>query len=128
MRRLAIIFATLWAAGAGLWFAVGPVYATMTTAHSLAPSGATAPAVPSRVDRTSGMDINGPRIALVLMVPVLLAAMPLLTRNRAPRRSAGTAAGLMFAFCLLGAASVGILYLPSAIALALAAALPRAVS
>ena len=125
MRRLAIIFATLWAAGAGLWFAVGPVYATMTTTHSLGPSGATAPAVPPRVGHTNGVDVNGPRIALVLIIPVLLAALPLLTRNLAPRRSAGIAAGLMLVLCLLGAASIGILYLPSVIALAVAAALPR---
>ncbi|HEX5830360.1 MAG TPA: hypothetical protein VFY16_05215 [Gemmatimonadaceae bacterium] len=67
----------------------------------------------------------GPGVVLVLAVPVLLAVAPLLGRHRARRVSAGIAASLTLAFCLVAAASVGMLYLPSALALAVAAALPE---
>jgi len=62
--------------------------------------------------------VNGPRVYLILAVPVVaaaLAALPWPARFRQP--AAGPPAVIVAAFVMLGMASVGMFFLPSALGL-----------
>jgi hypothetical protein len=92
---------------------------------SIATSGPHTP--PSEVASTevrghaTALEVNGPQILFVLSVPILLALFPLLFRRH--RRAALFGAGaLTLCFSILGALSVGVFYLPTALFLLLAAA------
>ena len=60
----------------------------------------------------------------ILAVPVLIAAAPLGVRSEWQRGAVGVAALLTAGFAVVGAMSVGLLYVPNVAILALAAALP----
>jgi len=102
-RRL-VVLATLAAILPAVALSVIPVYASSTG------------------KRSTLVDVNGPAILLVLLVPVLLAASPLLARG-GKRQALWTAScgTLLAGFCALGGFTVGSYYLPAA-ALLLAAA------
>lgn len=69
------------------------------------------------------VDQLGYRIAVILAIPAFIAAIPLfLRRTRARKLSQGLAAGLLVIGVMLGAASVGMFYIPSALAMVAAAA------
>ncbi len=87
------------------------------------PGGAQAsPTCISRVTHTSLVDDQGWGVAVPLSIPVVVAGIPLaLAGTRAWRPAAIAAACLLMAFAILGAASVGIFYLPSAVAMIVAA-------
>ena len=66
-----------------------------------------------------------PRAALVLLVPIVLALLPSLRQPRRLRRvTTAVSAVLLAAFAILGSASIGLFFMPSALVLAVAAALP----
>ena len=66
---------------------------------------------------------------LAVVLPVLVAALPLAARGPRSRRTlSAVGAALLGAFTVLGAASVGLFYAPAAAALALAAAWPGGAS
>ncbi|HET7487782.1 MAG TPA: hypothetical protein VFJ85_07630 [Acidimicrobiales bacterium] len=67
------------------------------------------------------LDAEGGGVLVVLAVPVLLAAVPVAMRTR--RASAAAAAGLTVA-ALLGAASIGLAYVPTAVLAWVAARAP----
>jgi hypothetical protein len=87
------------------------------------PGGAQAsPTCISRVTHPSLVDDQGWGVVVPLSIPVVVAGIPMaLARTRAWRPAAITAACLLTAFAILGAASVGIFYLPSAVAMIVAA-------
>ncbi|WP_223256464.1 hypothetical protein [Micromonospora endophytica] len=60
-------------------------------------------------------------MALALLIPVVVAAAPLITPGRARRPVTIASASVLGVGVLLGAASVGLCYLPSAVLLAIAA-------
>ena len=73
-------------------------------------------------DRSTLIDVNGAGVLLVLLLPVLLAASPLLARGGAGQARVAASCGTCLAvLCVLGGFSVGSYYLPAA-ALLLAAA------
>lgn len=72
------------------------------------------------------VDQLGKGIAVALAIPVLISAVPLfLQRTPARKLSQRLAAGLLVIGVMLGAASVGMFYIPSALAMVVAAARPR---
>jgi hypothetical protein len=119
MRRLLRWFPVAWAAG---------VYVVMLWLPAYSWEGDTQTAGGTEL-RTSGhatlASVNGSRVYLILAVPVIvagLAALPWPARLRQPVAVAG--AVIVGAFVVLGAASVGLFFLPSAVGLiALAQAL-----
>ncbi|UUT35940.1 hypothetical protein [Microbacterium elymi] len=70
------------------------------------------------------LQMQGSAYLLVLVIPVLIAAVPLLLRGRAWRVSSIVAAVLLGVFALVGALSIGVFYLPAAIVEVVAACLP----
>ena len=62
--------------------------------------------------------VNGPSISYLLAIPVIIAGMPLLLLFRAARI---ISAILPMSCVVIGAASIGLFYLPSAITMILAA-------
>jgi hypothetical protein len=65
--------------------------------------------------RATLAEVNGGKIYPLLAIPVFVAGLPLLFRLRAVRIFSAV---LLFGFVLIGAASIGLFYIPSAIAMA----------
>ena len=122
-----LVFAVIWAMGVGLWFAFGPRYSTAAVSSSTADVAAAPSSSPPHATEgtASGLVVNGaPLLLLVLGIPVVLAVAPLAVRSDRQRRVAGVAAVLMLAGAVVAAFSVGLLYIPTAVALGVAAAWP----
>ena len=124
-----VVLAVMWATSFGLWFAFGPVYYSTREVVACVPEpcspGPVADAPRSHMlPVNSGLATNGPILLLVLGVPVVLAVAPLFVSRAWRRIVTGIAAILTLAFVWFGAVSVGVFYLPSAAALAIAAAWP----
>jgi hypothetical protein len=119
MRRGANIFALLWSVGIAAFLLVVPMYSGASSTRTIENGGT----VTKMTDRgLSGIDLHIGWTALIPMaVPILLALLPLLLRNpRARRRALAAAAIITGVLVVLGAASIGLFYLPGAIALAVA--------
>jgi hypothetical protein len=135
MRRLTVVLGLIWAIGFGLWFAFGPVYHSTGEVVACVPDPcspgpvAHAPSSPPphvEEETSSGLAANGAPILLVVLgVPVFLAAAPLCVPRARQRSVAGVAAVLMLAGAVVAKSSLSLfLYLPSAVALGVAAAWP----
>ncbi len=75
------------------------------------------------VDRSSLLEHEGPPVLVPLAVPVVLTLVGMAAgRFRRARPVRTIAAGLLAAFVVLGAMSIGFFFLPSAVALGVAAA------
>ena len=112
MRRLLRWFPVAWAAGAYLVMLWLPAYGWEQDTQTA--GGAEI----RTAGRATLAAVNGPRVYLILAVPVLaaaLAALPWPARFRQPAAVAG--AVIVGAFAMLGAASVGLFFLPSAVGL-----------
>ena len=121
MQRLLRWFPLAWAAGAYLVLLWLPTYSWVSDTMSTDASEV------RTAGRATLVAVNGPRVYLILAVPVLasaLAALPWPPKVRRPAAIAGAVtAG---AFVVLGMASVGMFFLPSALGLiALAQATDR---
>jgi len=110
MRKASVSF--LLAAFASALSLILPLYRGQTTIQR---SGE--PSV-LQVRRETLPSVNGPMVYYRLAIPVIVAGLPLLLRFRVVRI---ICAALLAAWVVLGAASIGIFYLPSAIAMVLAA-------
>ena len=124
-----VVLAVMWATGFGLWFAFGPVYYSTGDVRACFPEpcspGSVADAPTSHVlPVNSGLATNGPILLLVLGAPVVLAVAPLFVSRARRQIVAGIAAILTLAFVWFALVSVGLFYLPSAAALAIAAVWP----
>jgi hypothetical protein len=100
---------------ASVWGLVAPAY-TGTTARevpvnreSSSPPQTETPAHP--VQTTTLAEANGPGTYFLLAIPVLVAGMPLLFRSRAVRI---LSAVLLMGWAVIGVASIGLFYIPSA--------------
>jgi hypothetical protein len=107
---------------------VVPIGTTSSTVCSVRSTPALPVSIPgtpmcsSRVTHPSLVDDQGWGVAVPLAIPVAVAGFPLaLARTRARKAAAIVAACLLMAVAILGAASVGIFYLPSAVAMIVAA-------
>jgi len=68
--------------------------------------------------RATLSSVDGPSIYYILAIPVILAGVPVLLRFRTARI---VSAVLLTGYVVIGAASIGLFYLPSAITMILAA-------
>ena len=98
-----------------------------------APSGAVQQdpeqACRTHVANVSLLQEEGPSVVFIIAIPVVVAVAPLALRRTRWRKNASIAAGvLLLAFSILGAASIGLFYLPSGIASLLASNAPAAPS
>lgn len=115
---------------ASVWLAVWPGAYQGVSATEVGP-GAT-PGEPRRFS-ASLIDVNGPGVLWVLALPVGLSTLGLLAATRratslfASRLGLWATTVLLWAFCALGAFSIGVFYLPPALAL-LAAAITDSLS
>jgi len=123
VQRFARWFALAWAVGAWLLVPRLPGYSGIRTTTAADGMRATTAA------RATFAEVNGPEIYLTLAVPVLAALLALLPWPQRLRRAAQVAAAAVaVAYVLLGLMTVGIVYLPLALALVVAALRPDATS
>lgn len=123
MQRLARWFALAWAVGAWLLIPRLPGYSGVRT--TIAGDGTRAVAA----GRATFAEVNGPEIYLTLAVPVLAALLALLPWPWRIRHAAQVAAAAVaVAYVLLGLMTVGVVYLPVALALIVAAQRPEPAS
>lgn len=67
-------------------------------------------------------EVEGPSVIPVLMIPIAVSLFPLLLlRTRVGAVALWVAVALLWVLCLLGAMSIGMFYLPAAVAMLLAA-------
>jgi hypothetical protein len=118
--QILCLIAALWATAVALFVLFGPVYETSTSEYSVTVSGGRV-ASPEREGHATGLQANGPHITFVLAIPIVLALLPLAFRKH-QRASFLGAGALTLAFCVVGAMSVGVFYLPTALLLLLAGA------
>lgn len=108
-----------WSLVATAYFIVVPVYASRRVMISISAASTTSETVGAK--RLLQID---PRAAVVLALPLLLSASPIVVRRcRARRAITFVAATLLSGLCVLGAMTIGLLFLPSALALWAAAIL-----
>jgi hypothetical protein len=115
-RLTAISFAL--AMAAAIFLLAGPVYSTATLRQG---SGAVGPVYST----ATLLQVNGARAVRPVVFPVLVALMPLLFRKQAVRVIATV---LMGGFVIIGGFSIGLFYLPAAIAMLAACSAPSAQS
>ena len=112
-----------WAAG--IFLAFGPVYqsSSATPATPDEPGGE-----PTWIGSSTLVEENGLYVILLLLVPVLLTASFLSARRLTAKRQTVRRAllwgnpAVLLGFCFVAIASIGMLYLPSGLALLIAAA------
>jgi hypothetical protein len=76
--------------------------------------------VPEVIDSQTLLEVNGPRILVILTIPVLITGAALAAGwTRRARMLRIIATGVLFAGALLSMFSIGVFYIPSLIALAL---------
>ncbi|MCH7491371.1 MAG: hypothetical protein IID05_11835 [Gemmatimonadetes bacterium] len=122
MRVAGTWFAFVWTIGVAGFLLFGPVYRSVSSGVQLGHNALTA----ETTSRSTGLAAKEGLWAFVLVsFPVLIAATPLVAAHRGRSRgvTAG-AAGLLGAFALLGAASIGLFYAPAVLALVAVAAVP----
>lgn len=120
ISTLAAAMSLVLAAGASLFFALYPV---MTgTSHSVTITADSAMIEQAKTRKATLLETEGWQAVPALTIPVLLTALPsFLRRTRCRRMSRwGSAMGLV-AFAVAGSLSVGLFYVPSALAMCLAA-------
>ena len=114
--------ANVLALAAAIWLAVGPAYHGVSVA-AVAIGGVAAD--PVRTTSTL-IEVNGPRVLLLILAPVLLTAFAALAATviRADLVWRGlivlVLAILLLGFCMVGIFSIGLLFLPAAFALVFA--------
>jgi hypothetical protein len=101
---------------ASVWGLVAPAYTgttvreTPVSRESSSPPQAETPVHPAH--RTTLAEVNGHGTYLLLAIPVIVAGMPLLFRSRAVRI---LSAVLLMGWVVIGVASIGLFYIPSAV-------------
>ena len=112
VTRIGVICSLVLAVAAGLGLALWPcAYRGVEAAGGGAPE---------RQFCESLVEANGMSVLGVLALPVLLAGVGLVAVGRRRRSILVTVMAAMVAFCVLAAASVGLFYLPAAVALVIA--------
>jgi hypothetical protein len=110
-QRLSLITAFFWTAAVSFFNVYGPIYSLATEGSTPAGEQVRMPIV---LGYQTGLEGGAAWIAFVVIIPFLLASAPLLIHRREARVISGT---LLLVFCVVGATSIGLLYLPAAILL-----------
>jgi hypothetical protein len=119
---LATVVAFVLALTASLLLLVIPVYSSVGGSAVLDGSGETQTKI--KRSKTTLLEENGPGVLVVLSVPVLITMIPLLPRRNARRRPWRLASAMLLTvLCILTGFSIGLFYLPAAVALWIAATL-----
>ena len=127
MRRLHWWVAPGWALAISLVLLVAPLPGA-TESASIAADGAVIHHAP-RHSWTTMLESDGADAIRAVATPLLLAVLPLLGRTQRARRTLGLLAlALLLGFCLLAGSSVGLLFLPSALAIAIAVSREEAIA
>ena len=121
---LFVVLALVLATAATAALLVVPFY-TGVRATAVAVPGQTAPPVPVVATRTATLvEVNGPGVLVVLAIPIALPVLALAAgKSRFRRATHVVGALLLVGFCLLTGFSVGLFYVPTALAMVVAAAL-----
>ena len=120
---ISTVVAHVWTWVVALWLVVGPVYQGVSET-AVTPAGVASES--SRVTATL-IELNGWSVLPLLLVPVVLTALALMsvrtTRVRLAMRRvlSWVSAVLLLGFCAVGIFSIGLFYLPAAIALVVSA-------
>jgi hypothetical protein len=118
LQTAAIAGAIAWAVVVALLFLFGPAYGTKSSSYEVGERGTQVRATTRGY--STGLSVNGPDVIFPLAIPIILAIVPLFVKKR--RRALLLVSGcFILLFCILGAASVGLLYTPTAFLLLLAA-------
>ena len=128
MKRAGVAAISAWAAhalawAAGLWFVFAPVYRGV----SVTPSMPGEPAGEVTRHTATLVEVNGLYVLWLLLIPILFSGLTLLvirfTDAGLARRKAllWISALALLALCLVGILSIGLFYLPTAMALLVAA-------
>ena len=128
MKRAGVATISAWAAhalawGVGLWMVFGPAYQGV----SVTPSLPGEPAGEATRYTATLLEANGLWVLWLLLIPILLTGLVLLairfTDGGQIRRKAllWTPTLVLLAFCAVAIASIGMLYLPTALAMLVAA-------
>jgi hypothetical protein len=116
-RRLARA-SLAWTVLAGIVLLVAPTVSTVSGSSQASTSSADRPAdVVTTTSSESLLQHEGPGVVVVLLVPVTVALVGALGDGAAARRRRIAAGSALAGACVLGAASVGIFFLPAPIAL-----------
>ena len=81
--------------------------------------GVSAPGGQERCRGVSSFEIDGAWVLVVVSVPVLLTLLPLLVRHRV---TSVVSTVLLWTFCVLSLASIGLFFVPAAVLMTIAAA------
>jgi hypothetical protein len=112
------------AAATAAFVYLAPMVSTMSDTMSMRPDGTPAHAVLRGT--TSLRASQGSSILIPILIPVLLAALPLAGRDPKSRQAYGIlSAALLGVFILLGSMSIGMFYVPTLLALIAALLLDR---
>ncbi|MCY3639326.1 MAG: hypothetical protein OXG80_09560 [Chloroflexi bacterium] len=120
----AALLSHIFAWAATLFFIFWPVYSGVSVRAGESGS--------SSVSGKTLIEVNGLWAALLIVLPIiftaiaLIASLPSVARPRLMLTLRWTAFALLFTFCAVGALSIGIFYLPAAIAALVAAIAARA--
>ena len=118
-RRPSGRVASRWALGALAWAIVmGVVWLFAPTGRSTSVTASSDGTVVTESSTSSLLQSEGAGVALVLAVPVAIAAIAVAASgSRRARQIRFACGGVLALACLLGAASVGLPYVPAAVAL-----------
>ena len=113
MSRSAHWFAIAWTVLVSAFLLFGPVYSGRSTTP-----GTDGTMVESTEPGRSLLEVNGPRALIAVAFPLAFVLVPLLARDPTLRRQLGIfSVILLVALVLIGGFSIGLFYLPSAIAM-----------
>ncbi|MDP9331198.1 MAG: hypothetical protein M3P11_11240 [Actinomycetota bacterium] len=99
--------------------AFAPTGQSMESSFSISSSLSGPVQTVSRSYRVSMFQTNGAWVLVVVLVPVLVALIPVLVRHR---KAAIVSAVLLWTSCVIGAFSVGMFFIPAAVLMTVAAA------
>lgn len=118
---LANVSAFALALTASVLLLVAPVYKSVSS--SAAVRGASSRTETTKSSEVTLLEQNGPAVLVALIAPALITLLPLLVRRSARRPWLLASAITLTVLCFLAGFSIGLLYLPAAVALWIATAL-----
>lgn len=118
---LANVSAFALALTASVLLLVAPVYKSVSS--SAAVRGASSRTETTKSSEVTLLEQNGPAVLVALIAPALITLLPLLVRRSARRPWLLASAITLTVLCILAGFSIGLLYLPAAVALWIATAL-----